>query len=133
MKSITDIHHIMAVFFCLFAFALCSYPTDNRITDKNYQQNHDDNSFDFKRPGALNAQIVSVSRPNVSPCPRVFRYLFDGEEWEGRVKVDSPAPRGLPSYLRVEMSVGFKYNSVSCRAIQIINIYLIKSFTEICR
>lgn len=116
MKSnINLIFHIMAVIFCLFSLSLCTYPVDNNGLVENYQRNNDENSFDFRRPGALSAQIVSVTRPNVTPCPRVFRYLFDGEDWEGRVRVDKPAPRGLPSYLRVEMSVGFKYDSVSLK------------------
>lgn len=116
MKSNDNSHQIMAVFFCLFPFSFCAYPANNQQMIINYQQNHNtNNNFDFRRGAALsNNQIVSVSKPNVSPCPRVFRYLFDGEEWEGRLQIEKPAPRGLPSFLKVEMSVGFKYNSVSC-------------------
>lgn len=121
MKS-PKINRIMAVYLCLFSFSLCAYPVDNRFIENNYNninyqpQNYGGNMYDYRRAGSLSAQTVSVptaQSSNVSPCPKVFRYLFDGEDWEGRVRVDKPAPRGLPSYLRVEMSIGFRYNSVS--------------------
>lgn len=119
MKSNVNSHLIMAVFFCLFPLYLCAYPADHQqMMMPNYQQQNHENSYDYRRPVALNAlslnsQIVSAPK-NISPCPRVFRYLYNGEEWEGRLRVDKPAPRGMPSFLRVEMSVGFKFNSVSC-------------------
>lgn len=101
---------IMAVIFCLFAFALCNLSEEHNQFNTNYHQNQ----LNYQNKiNSLNAQIVSVPKNFASPCPKVFRYIFDGDEWEGWLRVRNPAPRGLPSFLRVQMSIGINYNSVS--------------------
>lgn len=108
MKSLQEVQR-MAVIFCLFAFTLCNHiPADNQVIE-----NYNEHSLNYQKAGSLAAQIVSVPKNNISPCPQVFRYIFDGSEWAGALRVQNPAPRGYPSFLRVQMTVGFNYKSVS--------------------
>lgn len=61
----------------------------------------------------LRAQVISVPRDYFSPCPERFRYTFNGKEWFGLVVVKKPAPKGVLSKLKIQMSVGFHFSSVS--------------------
>lgn len=95
----------MAAIFCLFSVAMCS-------------SSHNDVSNGLSLEGngvatPLSAQIISVPRVYISPCPVAFRYAFNGREWFGLVVVGNPARAGIPSKLKVILSLGFHYSFVS--------------------
>lgn len=58
-------------------------------------------------------KVINVPRVYNSPCPKIFRYIFDGKEWSGVVMIKNPAPKGKPSETKVVLSIGFRYTSVS--------------------
>lgn len=91
----------MTVIICHFFYILCNL---------SHESTHD--SIPLKG-ASLAVQTVSIHQNYISPCPKVFRYIFNGDEWQGLLHVKKTAPRGLPSFLRIQMTIGFNYSSVS--------------------
>lgn len=48
----------------------------------------------------------------VSPCPKMFQYRFDGQEWYGLLSVKDPE-KGKPLHLKVALSLRGKPSTVS--------------------
>ena len=96
----------MAAIFCLFSVTLCKL-SSHEITNE-HQVN-----YDSVQP--LSAQLVTVPRVYISPCPAYFRYTFNSKEWFGLLVIPRPAPRGFRSKLQVILSLGFQLHSVRCR------------------
>lgn len=48
----------------------------------------------------------------ISPCPKMFQYRFDGQEWFGILSVRNP-DFGQPLHLRVTLSMRGKPTTVS--------------------
>lgn len=109
----------MAAIFCLFSVALCKFPEHSISQHSNH--------LETNSVLPLSAQLVTVPRVYISPCPESFRYTFNGKEWFGLVVIGKPARRGIPSRLKVQLSVGFNYNSVSFRVSQE-QLEIIKAF-----
>lgn len=102
----------MAAIFCLFSVTLCKFAGHDVVENTN-NLNLDYNNHHQQETLPLSAQIVTVPRIYISPCPQSFRYTFNGKEWFGLVVIAKPAPRGVPSKLKVLLSVGFHLSSVS--------------------
>lgn len=94
----------MAATLCLFSLAFCSVSNE---------PNNNGNDLNSNQHLSLSAQVVSIPRTFVSPCPQSFRYTFDGQDWFGIVTITTPAPRGIPSIIKVILSVPVKLSSVS--------------------
>lgn len=97
----------MAAIFCLFSVALCKLT--NQDISNNLNLSNEENS-DLALP--LSAQIITVPRVYISPCPESFRYTFNGKEWFGLLAVAQPAKIGIPSKTKVLLSLGFHLKSV---------------------
>lgn len=93
----------MAAALCLFSIAFCNLSSES---------SSEANDLNSNQHLSLAAQVVSIPRTFVSPCPQSFRYTFDGQDWFGIVTVTTPAPRGIPSRIKVILSVPVKLNSV---------------------
>lgn len=100
----------MAAIFCLFSVTLCNLAS-NEVTDNSINLSNENSRQDLAM--SLNAQLITVPRVYISPCPESFRYTFNGKEWFGLIVVKKPAPRGTTSKLKVLLSVGFHFSSVS--------------------
>jgi hypothetical protein len=113
MKNKTN--RTMAAIFCLFSVALCKFSGNDLIENTNHLNINDNDVKQDHLP--LSAQIITVPRVYISPCPESFRYTFNGKEWFGLVVIGKPAPRGIPSRLKIVLSVGFHLSSVSFRLV----------------
>lgn len=100
----------MAAIFCLFSVALCKLTNQGVSNETNLG-----NSNEKGMP--LTAQLITVPRVYISPCPESFRYTFNGKEWFGLVVIAKTAPAGVPSRIKVILSVGLHLNSVCSRII----------------
>lgn len=99
----------MAAIFCLFSVALCKFKNED-VSNGPIMSSDDANYSDKGIP--LSAQLITVPRVYISPCPETFRYTFNGKEWFGLVVIAKPAHVGIPSRIKVVLSVGFQLNSV---------------------
>lgn len=97
----------MAAIFCLFSVALCKMANRDISNDLN---NSNDNNNNVAMP--LSAQIITVPRVYISPCPESFRYTFNGKEWFGLLVIAKPAPIGFASRTRVLLSIGLNLKAV---------------------
>lgn len=108
----------MAAIFCLFSVTLCKFSgneapgiANNLIKLEHNNNVNNVNQKDLTLP--LSAQLVTVPRIYISPCPETFRFTFNGKEWFGLVVISKPARIGIPSRTRVVLSVGFNLSAVS--------------------
>lgn len=92
----------MATIFFMFSLTLC---LASSVTSPDH--------FVPERVLPLSAQFVTVQRQLFSHCPEIFRYAFNGKEWHGLLVIARPAPKGVPSRLKVLLSIGFYLSSVS--------------------
>jgi hypothetical protein len=101
----------MAAIFCLFSVTLCKL-SSNEISNEPSNSLSDGSNQNNQVMG-LSAQLVTVPRVYISPCPEIFRYTFNGKEWFGLAVVPNPARRGITSRLKVILTLGFNFQSVS--------------------
>jgi hypothetical protein len=97
----------MAVIFCLFTLILCKL-ANNEISDTFIEN---DNAI--QNSVGLNAQLITIPRVYISPCPEVYRYTYNGKEWNGLVIIKRPTPKGVTSKIKIILSIGFHLSSVS--------------------
>lgn len=97
----------MASLFCLFSVALCNLNSQNSQGVENRA-----GFSDIKNEMPLASQFVTVPRVYTSPCPKFFRYTFNGQQWFGLIAMPS-VPTGRMLQLRVLLTIGFDLNSVS--------------------
>lgn len=104
----------MAAIFCLFSVTLCKFSGHDISQNSNHLSIHDNNEGG-NSVMPLSAQFVTVPRVYISPCPESFRYTFNGKEWFGLVVIGKPARPGIPSRIKIQLSVGFHLSAVSFR------------------
>lgn len=100
----------MAAIFCLIYVAFCTLSSTEISNDSN-QLTSENLKHDTVIP--LNAQLVTVPRIYVSPCPKIFRYTFNGKEWFALIVIKNPAPKGFTSRIKIVLSVGVHLSAVS--------------------
>ena len=88
---------------CVFSLLLCKISNDDISINSN---------LDSGLGIPLKNQVVNIPRFYVSPCPEMFRYIFNGHEWMGLATIRKPAPKGKNSKIKILLSVGFHYSSV---------------------
>lgn len=116
----------MAAIFCLFSVTLCRFAGDTPDNSLSLDNRNDDFNQDLVMP--LATQFVTVPRVYISPCPEYFRYTFNGKQWFGLLVINNPARPGIPSRLRVELSLGFQLNSVSL-TIRCCHLFIIETLS----
>lgn len=99
----------MAAALCVFSLILCKIASDDISMYSNNALSENINSG-LGIP--LKAQVVNVPRFFISPCPEMFRYMFNGNEWMGLATINKPAPKGINSKIKIVLSVGFHFSSV---------------------
>jgi hypothetical protein len=102
-------HNHMAAIFCLFSITLC------KLAGQDVETPEISNRFggsDESSPSSLSAQIITVPRVYISPCPSAFRYTFNGKEWFGLLAVPS-LKLGKTHKIKLLLSVGINLKSVS--------------------
>lgn len=93
----------MAAIFCLFSITLC------KLAGQDAPTHELSNRFG----GSENsAQLITVPRVYISPCPTSFRYTFNGNEWFGLLAVPS-LKLGKTHKIKLLLSVGINLKSVS--------------------
>lgn len=90
----------MVATLCLLILVFCQLTSSIHIVPESIGQ-------------PLSVQFVTVQRHLFSHCPDIFRYSFNGKEWFGLLIIHRPAPKGVPSRLKVLLSIGFYLSSVS--------------------
>lgn len=98
----------MAAIFCLLGMTLCGLSSNG---DSNHLTTVENSGHNSVLP--LNAQLITVPRVYISPCPESFRYTFNGKEWFALVVIRKPQTKGKISKIKVHLSVGFHLSSVS--------------------
>ena len=96
----------MAAIFCLFSVTLCKLATQDVPESMSLSNTH------HNSPQQPTPQLINVPRQYISPCPNYFRYTFNGKEWFGLLAVP-PLPLGRTFHMKVFLSLGISYNSVS--------------------
>lgn len=104
----------MAAIYCLFSVALCKISSQGVMENPSSLQYDNEFKHDSVSILPLSVQIITVPRAYISPCPEIYRYVhINGKEWFGLVVIPNPAARGIPSRLKVQLSIGFRLTSVS--------------------
>mgnify|MGYP003471444605 FL=1 len=97
----------MAAIFCLFSITLC------KLAGQEVEVNEISNRFGGDNDNQIaSANIISVPRVYISPCPNSFRYTFNGKEWFGLLALPS-ARLGKTMKIKLLLSVGINLKSVS--------------------
>lgn len=96
----------MAAIFCLFSITLC------KLAGQDVEVNEISNRFGGGDSNQIaSANIITVPRVYISPCPNSFRYTFNGKEWFGLLALPS-ARLGKTMKVKLLLSVGINLKSV---------------------
>uniref|UniRef100_A0A1B0CQ41 Trypsin-like serine protease n=1 Tax=Lutzomyia longipalpis TaxID=7200 RepID=A0A1B0CQ41_LUTLO len=64
------------------------------------------------------AHLQLISCQGNSPCPRIFRYIYNGQEWQGAIEVNSP-PIGVTMNLIVVLLVPQKIHNENLGSLEL--------------